>query len=156
MPSGFSGNWSGTIPSAGTQTVTLTFSPTAGTTYGGTVTVNTNDTAGTGTMSASGTGMKITTTAAVIASLVTPAYGQADTFTATVTPASGSGETGTVQFQIDGSNAGSPVTLSGNTATYTTSALSAGSHTIVAIYGGDANSPAARATRSARSSARRR
>ena len=136
LPSGFSGNWSGTIPSAGTQTVTVTFAPTAGTTYGGTVTVNSNDTAGTGTMSASGTGVMIATTAAVVAG-GTPIYGQALTFTATVTPASGSGETGTVQFQIDGSNAGSPVSISGNTAAYATSALSAGSHSIVAIYSGD-------------------
>ncbi len=119
LPSGFSGNWSGTIPSAGTQTVTVTFSPTAGTGYGGTVTVNSNDTAGTGTMSASGTGVKIVTTAALAAG-GTPTYGHALTFTATVTPASGSGETGTMQFQIDGTNAGSPVALGGNTAAYTT------------------------------------
>ena len=136
LPSGFSGNWSGTIPSAGTQTVTVTFSPTAGSSYGGTVTVNSNDTAGTGTMAASGTGVKIGTTAALAAS-GTPTYGHALTFTATITPASSSGETGTVQFQIDGSNVGSPVALSGNTASYATSALSAGSHSIVAIYTGD-------------------
>jgi hypothetical protein len=137
LPSGFSGNWSGTIPSAGSQTVTVTFAPTAGTTYGGTVTVNSNDTAGTATMTASGTGLKITTTAAVVRSGGTPIYGNAVTFTATITPASGSGETGTVQFEIDGSNAGSPVALSGNTATYTTSALGAGSHTVVAVYTGN-------------------
>jgi hypothetical protein len=136
LPSGFSGTWSGTIPSAGSQNVTVTFSPIAGTTYGGTVTVNSNSTAGTNTMSASGTGVKITTTTAVAVS-GTLTYGQALTFTATVTPASSSGETGNVQFQIDGSNAGSPVTLSGNTASYASSALSAGSHSIVAIYSGD-------------------
>ena len=115
----------------------MTFAPNAGGSYGGTVTVNSNDTAGTGTMSISGTGVQIATTAAVVSSAGTSTYGSTVTFTATVTPASGSGETGTVQFQIDGSNAGSPVSISGNTAAYATSALSAGSHSIVAIYSGD-------------------
>ena len=138
LPSGFSGNWSGTIPSAGSQTVTVTFAPTAGTTYGGTVTVNSNDTAGTGTMKRFGMGVLTATTAAASRRRhIEPSPAGLFTFTATVTPASGSGETGTVQFQIDGTNVGSPVALSGNTATYTTSALSAGSHSIVAVYSGD-------------------
>jgi hypothetical protein len=139
LPSGFSGNWSGTIPSAGSQNVTVTFSPTVATTYGGTVTVNTNDTAGTSTMSASGTGVNTNTgtTTAVAVSGGTPTYGQSVTFTATVTPTSGSGETGTVQFKVDGSNFGSPISLGGNTATCTTTALPAGSHSVVAVYSGD-------------------
>ena len=66
-------------------------------------------------------------------------YGQSVTFTATVTPASGSGPTGTVQFQIDGSNVGSPVTISGGTASYSTSTLAAGGHSVVAVYSGDGN-----------------
>ena len=61
------------------------------------------------------------------------------TFTAIVTPGSGSGPTGTVQFKIDGSNAGSPVTLSGGTAAYSTVALAAGNHSITAVYSGNAN-----------------
>jgi uncharacterized repeat protein (TIGR03803 family) len=68
-----------------------------------------------------------------------PVYGQSVIFTATVTPASGSGETGTVQFKIDGNNAGNPVGLSGNTAAYTTSTLTAGSHSVVAVYSGDSS-----------------
>jgi uncharacterized repeat protein (TIGR03803 family) len=67
-----------------------------------------------------------------------PVYGQPVTFTATV-PNVGVGPTGTVQFRIDSSNVGSPVALSGNSACYTTSALSAGTHSIVAVYSGDAN-----------------
>ena len=61
------------------------------------------------------------------------------TFTATVTPGSGSGQTGTVQFVIDGANFGSPVTLSGGTAQTSTSSLSvSGSpHTVSATYSGD-------------------
>jgi len=60
-------------------------------------------------------------------------------FTASVAPVSGISETGTVQFVIDGANAGSPVTLNANSASYTTSSLAAGTHTVVAIYSGDAN-----------------
>jgi uncharacterized repeat protein (TIGR03803 family) len=70
-----------------------------------------------------------------------PIYGQPVTFTVTVGSSFGvpTGPTGTVQFQIDGNNVGSPVPLSGNTASYTTSTLDAGSHSIVAVYSGDGN-----------------
>ena len=66
-------------------------------------------------------------------------YGNSVTVTATVTPTTGSGETGTVQFQIDGSNVGSPVNVSNNTATYTMSSLAGGAHSVVAVYSGDTN-----------------
>jgi len=79
----------------------------------------------------------ISTTTAVASSNGSDSYGQSVTFTATVTPASSSGETGTVKFQIDGGNTGSPVALSGNTASYAISTLSAGNHSIIAIYSGD-------------------
>src|ERR1035441_1316229 len=55
-PSGFSGNWSGTIAAGGSQPVTVTFSPTSATSYGGTVTVNSDATSGVNTISVSGTG----------------------------------------------------------------------------------------------------
>ena len=57
-PAGISGNWSsGTIAAGGSQNVTVTFSPTAIGAYGGTVTINANQTAGTLTTSASGAGI---------------------------------------------------------------------------------------------------
>jgi hypothetical protein len=63
---------------------------------------------------------------------------QAVTFTATVTPAAGSlTPTGTVQFQVDGSNVGSPVSLTSGGASYSTSTLTVGTHTITALYSGD-------------------
>ena len=80
--------------------------------------------------------MKIATTAAVAASGLAN-YGQAITFTATITPASGSGETRDRTVPDRRHERGSPVAVSGNTATYTTSAVNAGSHTIVAVYNGD-------------------
>jgi hypothetical protein len=60
-PSGFSGNWSGTIAANGSQSVTVTFSPTSAISYGGTVTVNSDATSGTNTISASGTGVPVPT-----------------------------------------------------------------------------------------------
>ena len=79
----------------------------------------------------------------VIASSVNPStFGQAVTFTATVSAlAPGSGTPGgTVQFQIDGSNFGSAVTLSGGTATSgSISALTVGSHPVAAVYSGNTN-----------------
>ncbi len=63
---------------------------------------------------------------------------QAVTFTANVSPAiAGSTPTGTVQFLVDGVNAGTPVTLNGGSASFTTSNLAVGSHTVTAIYSGD-------------------
>src|SRR5207248_2131878 len=75
----------------------------------------------------------------LISSLNPSALGKAVTFTATVKPASGSGTpTGTVTFN-DGATVLGPGTLSSGTATFTTSGLTGGVHSITAIYGGDAN-----------------
>jgi hypothetical protein len=64
------------------------------------------------------------------------AFGQTVVFTATVSPA---GATGTVQFMDNSNPLGSPVTLSGGVATYSTAGLTVGSHTITASYSGDTN-----------------
>lgn len=75
-------------------------------------------------------------TATSVASSVNPSvYGENVTFTATVSPTSGTATpTGSVQFQIDGVNAGSPVALSGGTAQIGRSNLSIGNHTVSAVY----------------------
>ena len=65
-------------------------------------------------------------------------FGDALTFTATVSGPGGT-PTGTVQFSIDGVASGLPVALLGGQATLSTSALTAGSHTIDAAYSGDPN-----------------
>ncbi|MEZ4528795.1 MAG: choice-of-anchor D domain-containing protein [Desulfobacterales bacterium] len=60
-PTGFTGNWSGgTIAASGSRTVTVTFIPTAAISYGGTVTVSSDKTSGTNTLSISGTGTSVT------------------------------------------------------------------------------------------------
>ena len=69
-------------------------------------------------------------------------YGQPVTFTANVSGPSGAGTpTGTVQFQVDGMNFGSPVPLSGGSAVSSaTSSLSVGNHSVSAAYSGDTTS----------------
>lgn len=78
-----------------------------------------------------------TTTTTVTSSVPSSTYGQSVSFTANVTPATA---TGTVQFIVDSVDFGSPVTLSGGSATSgATTALSAGSHSLSAVYSGDDN-----------------
>jgi len=69
------------------------------------------------------------TTLAAVSSPVT--YGASVTFNATVSPA---GAAGTVQFKDGATNLGSPQAVSGGAASYTTSALGAGSHNITAEF----------------------
>lgn len=79
----------------------------------------------------------ITTSTTVLSSLNPSTYGQSVTFTATIT---GNSPTGTVQFAIDGTPVGDPaMVMSDHMATYTTSGLSVGVHSITATYSGDAN-----------------
>ena len=85
----------------------------------------------------------VNTTTTVASSANPSTFGQAVTFTATVTPASGAIKpTGSVQFKIDGADFGTPVSVtpgSGNTSVATSSSTStlpvAGSpHVITAVY----------------------
>src|SRR5207237_1166054 len=83
-------------------------------------------------------------TGTVLVSSANPAlFGQTLSFTATISigdPSAGT-PTGTVQFQIDGSDAGSPVSVSTSgdvtTASFSTTSLAVGSHTVTASYSGD-------------------
>lgn len=82
---------------------------------------------------------RATTSLAVSSSVNPSASGQSVTFTAAVSSSPGT-PTGMVQFAIDGASAGGLVMLDGNgSATYITSSLSSGTHTITADYRGDAN-----------------
>ena len=65
------------------------------------------------------------------------AYGQSVTFTAAISPIP---DGGTVQFQIDGTNFGSAVTVSnGSVTSNPVSTLTVTNHTITAVYSGDNN-----------------
>jgi hypothetical protein len=81
------------------------------------------------------------TTVAVTSSANPSTVGQSISFTATVTPTSGSGTpTGLVAFFVDGTQLGNHVPLSNGVATSPAiSSLSAGSHTITVNYTGDSN-----------------
>jgi hypothetical protein len=80
-----------------------------------------------------------TTTTTLTSSANPDVLGQSVTFTATVAPVSpGSGTpTGTVQFK-DGTTVLATVPLTNGVATYSTSTLGQGAHSITAVYSGDA------------------
>ena len=77
----------------------------------------------------------VATTTTVTSTPSATNYGESVTFTATITY-SGSA-TGTVQFYDGAGTLGSPRPVSTNAATLMTTALTAGSHTITAVYSGD-------------------
>lgn len=82
----------------------------------------------------------VQTTTGLSISPSTAAAGQSVTFTATVTPASGSSgtPTGTVAFMNGTTQLGS-ASLNGSTATFSTSSLTAGTYSVTAVYSGDSN-----------------
>jgi len=99
----------------------------------------TNYAGSTGTLS----GGQVVNSAAInvsVASSLNPSvYGQAVSFTTSVTAASGT-PTGTVQFNVDGGAFGSPAALVSGVATSGSIAtLSAGTHTVTGVYSGDSN-----------------
>jgi Bacterial Ig-like domain (group 3) len=78
------------------------------------------------------------TSTSLVSSANPAAFGGTVTFTATVKPVSSGTPSGTVTFK-DGTVSMGTGTLRNGQATMTRSNLSAGSHSITAIYGGDAN-----------------
>jgi hypothetical protein len=78
---------------------------------------------------------KAATTTGFSSSAPNSSVGQSVTFTATVTPSTATGQ---VAFIIDGGRP-TPVALTGGQAQLTTSTLTAGSHSVQAVYGGDSN-----------------
>ncbi len=84
---------------------------------------------------------KIAATTAVSSSPNPSVFGQSVSFTASVTGA-GATPSGTIQFVVDGSNFGSPVTLvagSASSGATTTLTVAGSPHTVAAQYSGDSN-----------------
>ena len=80
------------------------------------------------------------TTTTVSSSANPQTSGSTVTFTAAVSPASGTTvPTGSVVFTVDGSTASTVTLGSSGTATYATSTLAAGTHTVTASYAGSAS-----------------
>ena len=78
----------------------------------------------------------VCSSSAVASSLNPSVYGQAVNFAATVT---GNNPTGTVQFYVDGGLFDTETLVSGTATSISTSTLSVGTHTVTAMYSGDAN-----------------
>jgi sugar lactone lactonase YvrE len=115
----------GTVLDAGSQTLSVTFTPTDSTDY----------IPATTTVPLTVTQVTTTTT---LASSINPSLGGSEvTFTATVTPITGVA-TGSVNF-LDGSVSLGTATLTSGVATLATTLLSAGAHSITAVYAGDTN-----------------
>ncbi|MGI0061027.1 MAG: Ig-like domain repeat protein, partial [Nitrosotalea sp.] len=81
--------------------------------------------------------VKSSTTETISASANPSVSGQYVVFTSTVSPITA---TGTVQFQVDGTDVGAPVVLSGGQAIWSASSLSVGLHVVTAVYSGDSDS----------------
>ncbi|WP_210420322.1 Ig-like domain repeat protein [Aquisphaera giovannonii] len=80
------------------------------------------------------------TSTALAASPATSTYGQSVTFTAAVSPASGSGTpTGTVTFMDGTTTLGTGALNAAGVASFAIGTLAAGMHSVTAVYGGDAN-----------------
>lgn len=81
----------------------------------------------------------VQSTTSVSSSLNPSSYGASVSFTATVTPAIGSTETGSVQFYVDGNLFDTETLSSGSATSVSTSTLTPGTHTVSATYSGDSN-----------------
>jgi uncharacterized protein (TIGR03437 family) len=79
-----------------------------------------------------------TTSTVVVSSLNPSVVGQAVTFSAVIYPSNSGTPTGAVTFKDGGATLGSG-SLSSDTASFTTSSLAVGTHSITAVYGGDAS-----------------
>ena len=125
----------------------VTYTGTSGTTYGPTQTAPVN--AGNYAVSAAiqqanytgtATGTLVVARAATSTTMASSAnpstFGASLSLTATVAPAAA---TGTVQFYVDGTPAGTAQALTNHAAAIVTDTLSGGTHVITATYSGDAN-----------------
>jgi len=111
--------------SDGTITYTVTASDTAN---------NTATTSKTASKNTAGSTAEATVTTVTSDHSSGSTYGQSVSFTATISAVQGGTPTGTVQFQVDGVNFGAAETLTGGAASISDSSLSAGNHTITALY----------------------
>jgi hypothetical protein len=120
--------------------ITVTFVPKAAGFRAADVSIADNVTGSPQIVALSGTGTSpLAATTTTLGSSANPSeFGQLVTFTATVTSGSGGTPTGTVTFKNASATLGSATLYAGG-ATFTTTGLTVGTHSITAVYGGDAN-----------------
>lgn len=118
--------------------IDVTFTPTATGSRGASLSIADDAADSPQSVSLSGTGTGTVTTSTALGSSQNPSTsGQSVTFTATVTGTGGT-PTGTITFKDGVAPLGSPVALAGGSAILATSSLSVGTHSITAVYSGDA------------------
>lgn len=131
---GFPASW---IYSRGAQNTSAFHDVTSGSNGGYSAAAGWDYTTGFGSFDVAATALLTRSSVIVGASPASVTQGQPVTFTATVT---GNSPTGTVQFQVNGVNFGSPVQLINGVAILTTTLLTVvGNDAITAAYSGDAN-----------------
>jgi hypothetical protein len=131
--------------SGATCRIGVIFTPAAAGARAATLTLLDNTVNGADSVTLSGTGVLLAPTFKITAPANGSSFksGTAVTFSVSVT-GSGPKPTGTVQFKVDGTNYGTPVTVSTTgTASTSVTGLSTGTHTLSATYSGDANYAAA-------------
>jgi len=131
-----------TVSAGKTCTVSVEFDPSTTNSESATLTFADNASDSPEVVNLTGTGtapVPTSTTTVLTASATSVAVGTSVTFTATVTPTTGTPTpTGAVTF-MDGANTLGTGTLNGSgVATYSTSSLALASHSITAVYAGDA------------------
>ncbi|MGA8143234.1 MAG: Ig-like domain repeat protein [Candidatus Acidiferrales bacterium] len=127
------------IPPSSNCTLDIVFDPSTVGPFNANFSVVNNAAGSPNLITVSGAGLQDGTTMAVVSSLPVSDVNVPVTFTATLTPTTATTAptpTGTVIFTDGAANLGSG-TISASVASFTTSALAAGSHTITATYGGD-------------------
>jgi hypothetical protein len=82
---------------------------------------------------------KASTTTALVSSLNPSTVGAGVTFTATVTSSTAGSITGSVSFYDGAQLLDTPITMTGNIASYTDTNLAQGTHTITAVYSGNSS-----------------
>lgn len=125
---------------SGSCTVNVTFTPVAVGSRQGSVNIANGTNSIPATVSLTGTAIGLPATTTVITSTANPSIlGASVTLAVSVTPSSGSGTpTGTVTFS-DGSTTLATVPLTNGQATFASSTLAVGSHSITVAYSGDSN-----------------
>jgi hypothetical protein len=131
---------SGSVPGNGqTCTLNVTFKPTAAGSRSATMTITDALASIAQTVKVSGTATQATTTTKLVSSADPSNAGNSVTLTATVTPTTSGTPTGSVTFKDGSTTLSSAVNLSSGVAKLAISTLTAATHSITAVYSGDAN-----------------